>query len=222
MFNPNKPGKLRFVFDAAAKARGMSLNDALFPGPDLLNQLVGVLMKFRQRAIAFAADIKEMFHQVRIRLEDQPAQRFLWRQPGETGPPDTYVMEVMIFGAVSSPCSAQFTMRRNAEEHREEFAAVAAACEENYYMDDYLDSVDTTDQAVQRVADTIEIQQRGGFTIRNWISNCSEVMMSMPADMRAAGVVDLSSQLPVERMLGLRWDPNSDEFLFQLNVTRRE
>ncbi|XP_065178343.1 uncharacterized protein LOC135808982 [Sycon ciliatum] len=222
VFNPNKPGKLRFVFDAAAKARGMSLNDALLPGPDLLNQLVGVLMKFRQRAIAFAADIKEMFHQVRIRLEDQPAQRFLWRQPGETGPPDTYVMEVMIFGAVSSPCSAQFTMRRNAEEHREEFAAVAAACEENYYMDDYLDSVDTTDQAVQRVADTIEIQQRGGFTIRNWISNCSEVMMSVPADMRTAGVVDLSSQLPVERMLGLRWDPNSDQFLFQLNVTRRE
>ena len=108
VFNPNKPGKLRFVFDAAAKARGMSLNDAPLPGPDLLNQLVGVLMKFRQRAIAFAADIKEMFHQVRIRLEDQPAQRFLWRQPGETGPPDTYVMEVMIFRHAprSSRCGA--------------------------------------------------------------------------------------------------------------------
>ena len=29
VFNPNKPGKLRFVFDAAAKAGSASLNDTL-------------------------------------------------------------------------------------------------------------------------------------------------------------------------------------------------
>ena len=78
VWNPNKPGKLRLVFDAAAKAHGSSLNDPLLPGPDLLNLLVSVLYKFDQRRVAFRGDIRSMFHMVKIQEEDQSAQRFLW------------------------------------------------------------------------------------------------------------------------------------------------
>ena len=194
MFNVNKPGKLRFVFDAAANIGSTSLNDALLPGPDLLNPLVGVLIRFRQYTVAFAADIKEMFHQINIRRDLQPAQRFLWRSPGTTWSPDTYVMQVMIFGAVSSPCSAQYVMRKNAEEQGGEFPDVQQATSNNYYMDDYLDSMPTVEEAVKRVADTIEVQSRGGFVIRNWVSNSSEVLKSVPESMRAAGSVDLTSR----------------------------
>ena len=41
--NPNKPGKVRIVMDAAAQCDGVSLNDKLHTGPDLLNSLVGVV-----------------------------------------------------------------------------------------------------------------------------------------------------------------------------------
>ena len=44
--NPNKAGKIRVVFDAAASHKGTSLNDQLVTGPDLLNSLVGVIMRF--------------------------------------------------------------------------------------------------------------------------------------------------------------------------------
>ena len=59
--NPNKPGKLRLVFEAAAKTAGMSLNDQLYSGPDFLQSLPGVLLRFRQYAVAFKADIRDMY-----------------------------------------------------------------------------------------------------------------------------------------------------------------
>ena len=66
VFHPAKPGKVRIVFDCSAKHRGSSLNDKLLQGPDLTNSLVGVLAHFRQEAVAVMADIKAMFHQVKV------------------------------------------------------------------------------------------------------------------------------------------------------------
>ena len=62
------------VFDAAAKSDGTSMNDQLFQGPDLANSLTGVLIRFREEEIAFTADLKAIFHQVKIFLGDADAQ----------------------------------------------------------------------------------------------------------------------------------------------------
>ena len=62
--HPTKPGKVRIVFDCSAKYHGTSLNDNIYQGPDLTNQLLGVLLRFRQETIALMADIEGMFNQV--------------------------------------------------------------------------------------------------------------------------------------------------------------
>ncbi|XP_068713249.1 uncharacterized protein [Montipora foliosa] len=54
--NPNKPGKIRVVFDAAAKFHGTSLNDQFLQGPNYINNLAGVLMRFRQEEVVLVAD----------------------------------------------------------------------------------------------------------------------------------------------------------------------
>ena len=38
-------------------------------GPDLTNQLVGVMTTFRQEQVAFIADVEAMFHQVRLPVD---------------------------------------------------------------------------------------------------------------------------------------------------------
>ena len=43
----SKPGKVRIVFDCSANYGGTSLNNKLISGPDLTNQLAGVLIRFR-------------------------------------------------------------------------------------------------------------------------------------------------------------------------------
>ena len=81
------------VFDAAARFAGTSRNENLLTGPDLLKQIPGVLPSFRQQPVALIADIEQMFLQVAVREEDQPAFRFLWRDLETDRPPNTYQMD---------------------------------------------------------------------------------------------------------------------------------
>ena len=93
--NTNK-SKIRIVFDAAAYG-GLSLNSNLLKGPDMTSSLVSVLFRFREGLTVLSADIKEMFHQVRVPAYDQGALRFLWTE-SLTAPPEEYTWCVHIFG----------------------------------------------------------------------------------------------------------------------------
>ena len=109
----NKPGKVRVVFDGAAKFNETCLNENLLKGPDLLNNLFSVLLKFRSGRYALTSDIKQMFHQVRIIPSDRDALRFLWRYKVNEKM-DEYVMNVHLFGKTDSPCCANWSLKRTA------------------------------------------------------------------------------------------------------------
>lgn len=110
----NKPGKVRLVFDAAAKTSGTSFNDLFLTGPDSFESLFGVLMRFRQFAHALKADIRDIFLKINIRKEDCYAQRFLFRGADRTIDRIEYMMEAMLFGATSSLSSAIYIKDKNA------------------------------------------------------------------------------------------------------------
>ena len=141
-----------------------------------MSPLLNVLLKFRQREVAFSGDIRDMFHMVKIRQEDVSALRFLWRGKDRSRAPDVYQMNVMVFGAVSSPFQAQWIKNRNALEHAEvSQEAVDAICN-RHYVDDYLDSCTTTEEAIDKIMKVREIHRRGGFEIRGWLCNVPEVL----------------------------------------------
>ena len=78
------------------------LNQKLLPSPDLLNNLVSVLIRLRQGKYAVMADIDKMFHQVFVSPNDTDALRFLWRErPNEVV--SDYKILVHIFGKVDLP-----------------------------------------------------------------------------------------------------------------------
>ena len=73
IINPNKPGKVIRVLNGAAKFHGTSLNKSLLTGPDQLQNLIHVLLRFRQHQFAVYADIEGMFLQVGVPDCDQPS-----------------------------------------------------------------------------------------------------------------------------------------------------
>ena len=77
MVNPNKPNKVRVVFDCAPRCSNVSLNDILMRGPDLMNSLIEVLTRFQKNCIALVGDIEAMF-QVFVKSDHANALRFLW------------------------------------------------------------------------------------------------------------------------------------------------
>ena len=64
VYHPNKPAKIRVVYDCSSEFQGRGLlNKKLLSSPDLTNQIVGVLSRFREHDVAFMADIESMFYQ---------------------------------------------------------------------------------------------------------------------------------------------------------------
>lgn len=120
-----------------------------------------------------------MFYQVRIRPADQDSLRFLWRNGDTSAPMETYVMKVMMFGTRYSPCSAQFVKNLNAAEHAHVDAIAADAITNHHYVDDYVISFDTPDEASKTTKAVIDIHQRGGFTLRNFRSNSRAVLQDL-------------------------------------------
>ncbi|KAA0201413.1 hypothetical protein HAZT_HAZT003441 [Hyalella azteca] len=65
VYHNHKP-KIRDVFDCSLKFQGISLNDRLLQGPDLTNNLLGVLLRFREESDAVVGDIEKMYYQVKV------------------------------------------------------------------------------------------------------------------------------------------------------------
>ncbi|XP_062703593.1 uncharacterized protein LOC134286045 [Aedes albopictus] len=212
--NPNKPGKIRIVWDAAASTFGKSLNSALLKGPDQLCSLLSILLQFREHRVGLTGDIREMFHQVDIREEDQHCQRFFWTD--KSGDVRTYVMRVMTFGACCSPSCAQYVKNVNAERHSQDYPDAAQAITKRHYVDDMLVSVETEQEAIQLASEVKLVHGNGGFEIRNWVSNSSQVLEALQGDNVTEKNLDLSSELATEKVLGMWWCTSTDTFTFKI------
>ena len=77
-------------------------------------------------------------------------------------------MTVHIFGAVDSPCSANFILLRTADDNEGSFDPVTTdTLRQNFYVDDLLKSVPTPEDAITLMDQLIELCAKGGFNLTN-------------------------------------------------------
>ena len=221
VFKKSNPSKCRVVFDCAAKYKGTSLNDAIHQGPNLMNSLAGVLIRFRREQVAIVGDIEAMFHQCYVTERDQRFLRFLWWENGDLSQEaKVYCMTVHLFGATSSPSVAAFCMRKTANDNRAQVSAEAVeTLERSFYVDDMLHSTATEDQALSLYREMVDLLAKGGFRLTKFLSTSRKVLAGIPEDDRAKSVklIDLDDSLPQETALGLQWSVEDDCFTYKVD-----
>lgn len=219
--HPQKPDKLRVVFDCSARHAGTSLNDHLLTGPDMLNRLVGVLLRFRCEPYAFTCDVESMFYRFQVAPSHRDFLRFLWWKGGQlVSSPVEYRMTVHVFGAVSSPACATYGLRQLASDGEAEFGSAAADfLRHNFYVDDGLKSLSSPDEAIQLIKDVRGLCAKGDLHLHKFLANSKDVMSTVPEADRAAKVSDhnLLDTCPApDRVLGVVWGVESDVLGFKI------
>lgn len=116
------------------------MNDLLLKGPDVLNPIRAVLLRFRRGVYAALGDIKKMYNSVWLEDKEMHLHRFLWRDSQDEEIGEFAITRVNI-GDRPAGCIAQLAMRETARlpmfSHLEEERRVL---EEDCYVDDILTS----------------------------------------------------------------------------------
>ncbi|KAK4316629.1 hypothetical protein Pmani_012229 [Petrolisthes manimaculis] len=204
---------LRIVFNSSASYMGFSLNEFLAKGPDCLNNIFGVLLRFRQGFVGLMGDVRKMYNSVQISLLDQHCHRFLWREMNTKLKPDQYVLTTVTFGDRPGGAIAMIALQKTAQ-MANDCPRATKLIESNSYVDDLITSVDDYSEAgvIMREVDTV--LKRGGFKIKEWVISGGGELSSL-----YSSIVDIED----ERVLGVNWNPLKDFFYFkvQLNFSRR-
>ena len=220
VYHSRKPGQIRVVFDCSAQYKGTSLNKNLLQGPDLTNNLMGVLCRFCQEAVALTCYVQGMFHQFFIDEADRDLLRFFWWSHGDLkNEAEEYRMKVHLFGAASSPGCANFAFKRAANDG-EEFGSEAA----DFYVDDGLKSVKCADTAINLIKNCQAMCAKAGLKLHKFSSDKKEVIQAVPPEDCAKGHQELDlmrDPLPIERTLGIMWRAETDSFQFCIVIQDR-
>ena len=140
--------------------------------------------------------------------------------------PDTYEMRVMIFGAPSSPCTANYVLRKTVDDNRDDSTFSPETIEtvkRNFNMDDLLKSVRDESTATKLQRKLAALLARGGFRLTKWSSSSRNVFSRIPNQQMTSPSVNLDlDELPIERYLGLLWNTVTDSFRFSVSSRQSE
>ncbi|XP_071830918.1 uncharacterized protein [Apostichopus japonicus] len=181
-------------------------------GPDMINKLLPVLLRFRQHSIAVQADIEAMYNQVRIPARDRDALRFLWYINGKL----RYLrMTSHLFGGVWCAASSAYALRRTITDLPSVIPLVKYAVERSFYVDDCLSSVSSKSDAEIIIREIPKALKSGGFKLTKFVVNDFRLLAEVSVECRAKEVLDFGTSSE-SRALGIKWMVSRDEFFFAL------
>ena len=177
---PLKPTtKLRIVYDASAKTRkdNKSLNECLYRGAVLLNDLCGLLTRFRLNHIAVVADIEKAFLQIGLQPDQRDVTRFFWMKDSSQARLDydniqEYRFCCVPFGVVSSP----FLLGATIEYHMDSYGNdLSKTLKDNIYVDNLITGTNKLEDAILLYRGAKSMFNDASMNLRERIKNDQHV-----------------------------------------------
>lgn len=171
-----KPSSLttpvRPVFDASAKDNNsISLNKCLEKGPNLLEVITAIIIRFRMRRFGILADVKKAFLQISINPADRDYLRFLWWERDSEEIILVYRHKRLVFGLTCSSFVLGVTIKDILEHAPEQFQATAKQLQGANYVDNCVTSLDDEDSVQKFKTESVKLMLTGKFELRGWVSN---------------------------------------------------
>ena len=142
----------------------------------------------------------------------------LWRDMDTKRQPTIYEWQVLPFGTTCSPVCATYALQTHVHNHTPEGDDARFSIDHCFYVDNWLQSFSSEEEAKKNANSTYQLLLEGGFELREWASNKPNVIQHFPSTS-----LSNSSELwfteeganPEERTLGLLWQCASDTLRYK-------
>ena len=201
VFKQSVTTPMRIVFNASSKggAKELSLNDALYTGPNLAQQIQTMILSFRQSRYAATADISKAFLRVGIHPDDRDFCRFLFYQDPEMKQLVGYRFKAVPFGATCSPYLLNQTIQHHLSSYQTDLATRLSKA---FYVDNWQTTFDDPDQMRQERPEITQIMATANMPLGQWVTSAAEL-----EDFEPLGPQDY---------LGLEWNTAQDTLSIKL------
>ena len=205
-----KTTPVRLVYDAAATYNGKSLNSEQVTGPNLLNNFLQIIMRFRRFKFCLTGDISQMFLRMRLAEKDRAFHRFLFGDPKTMM--EAFEFLRTLFGGKSTPNASQKVLHCVVEDHGSVSLEAAVTIIMSCYMDDCIDSRMDEEEVIQLRKELVELLSHADMVPRKFSSNSKAVLATIPEEDRAKEISLVNSELTSEdnKVLGVIWSPVDD------------
>ena len=165
--------KLRVVYDASARSDGPALNDCLYAGPPLAENIFDILLRFRANRVALTGDVEKAFLMVGMTKEDRDVLRFLWVDDIQKSSQKLWYLDLQ--GVSSSPFLLNATLKYHVERYRDEDPEFVERFLRSIYVDDLSSGAPESDTGYELYLKSKIRLAEAGFNLRKFMSNSAEL-----------------------------------------------
>ena len=139
-----------------------------------------------------------------------------WRDGDPDEVVNTYETSVHAFGLTSSPSVAGYALRRTVVDNQSKFSVESCnTVNMNFYVDDLLKSVATSEGLVALIDELDKLLTCGGFKLMKFSSNHPELLNCVSRERLLPRYAELDlrfEDIPEQKTLGVCWSPSLDCF----------